>query len=62
VIKSWKALALRRFRDAGVLTASTPFTFDSSQHLSPRSKLLPDSHVVRSAQDVAGMGRKRLRG
>jgi hypothetical protein len=61
-MKSWKALAFRHFRDAGVLAASAPFTFDSSQHLSPRSKLLPNSHVVRSAQDVAGVGRKRLRG
>lgn len=41
------------FRDADVTAAMAFFIFDSSQHLRARSKLLPNSRVVRNAWEAA---------
>src|SRR5207248_8245485 len=49
--------AIRRFPHLDAMAVNASFIFDSSQHLSPRSKLLPNSHVARGAQDVVGVGR-----
>jgi len=51
-----KAAPSDHFRYADAVSTNAAFTFDSSQHLSPRSKLLPNSDVAGSAQDVASQG------
>jgi hypothetical protein len=53
--KSQKALACAHSALPGQVASPGVFIFDSSRHLRLRSKLLPDSHVVRNA--LGGGGR-----